>query len=143
MKTRHRLPRSMYVPLIGILAVTIGSLALIPRLAAGDDEPRLIFAETRPDGAPVPLTAEQCVIAGKMIEASSQRLGDEMQSNGDAVARDAMNRQVRKSQDWVSQGCPAHSLLGFYPDASGKGGSLRLLEQQSFSADGVITWQTP
>lgn len=66
-----------------------------------------------------------------------------MTAAGATGAIQSFEEEVTRSLDWVAQGCPPDPVRGFIPSESGEGGSLRLMNQQSFSDSGVMTWDAP
>ncbi|MCA9830468.1 MAG: hypothetical protein R3B97_04865 [Dehalococcoidia bacterium] len=130
--------------------VAIGATAAILTTAIpalGGDEPTVRFAEARPDGAPDPLSPEQCRQAEAALLSTRANLSTAMDRALDPVAaanaKSSLNQEVDRSLAWVAAGCPPDPIRGFIPNPTGEGGSLRLMEHQNFSSDGVIVWDEP
>lgn len=124
-----------------LVLLAVGGVARV----MGADEPENVFRDAGPrvSGTPVPLTAEQCVQAGLMLRASRDSTSAAMQANGTDPRRTGLVDEIERALAWVDRGCPPDPVRGAYPDPSGRGGVLRLLERSTFSEFAVISWEAP
>lgn len=121
-----------------LLAGVAGAVAKLTGTGARADEPDpgIVVADVLPEGKPVPLTEEQCKAAADIVavmSADRSRVADRLGMKGLAETDAA----IADSSGWVSQGCPADDVRGFYPNPSGQGGELRVFRQQTFTGDGT------
>ncbi len=122
---------------MAVVAVAAG--ALMRSTLGGDASARATGANTIPaKGAPVALTATQCRAAASMLSQLEKEstLGSLPQhlTQGDLAK---LNEDVRQSTAWVSKGCPADAVRGYYPSPGGKGGAIQILTVQSWGGESL------
>jgi hypothetical protein len=75
-----------------------------------------------------------------MLKASRESVRASMRSAGTDPARTGLDEEIDAALEWVAAGCPPDTVRGFYPDSSGRGGALRLLQKTTFSESSVVSW---
>jgi hypothetical protein len=128
------------VTLLSLAVVAAGAVALLRDGGAGAQpgSRQLAFADHRPSGTPVPLTGEQCATAEGMLNATLTDATARLRAAGQEEALTQLQGEITRGLAWVEAGCPPDPVRGFYPAAEGPGGELRLMDQQVFSAQGVV-----
>lgn len=111
--------------------------------AAQSGVPSVSFVETPHTGAPVTLSTDQCVQAAHTVEDMQTVTLPKIAASLDEAGLKQAQAVAASSQSWVKQGCPPDVIRGFYPNAEGHGGELRVFTLQTLSRGATLTFTQP